>query len=137
MFTEKIHGTFCQAGVVSEDMAHAKHGTLVVASKGMADKGLAFQPEADANKLNLYLRAVRANRVAEAVWEVLGDRLPAFVLGEVFGHGVQDLAYGASTAKDELLGFRVFDVYVGPPRSGGGHYLDDADLDAACEAMGL
>ena len=150
VFTEKIHGTFTQIGVVPDDMAHEKHGTLVVASKGMADKGLAFLPDAEENELNLYLRAARAHGVSDKIREVFSGGLhengevrcldrgdPVFVLGEVFGQGVQDLHYAASTAKDETLGFRVFDIYIGPPRSGGGRYLDDAELDAACKEMGL
>jgi RNA ligase (TIGR02306 family) len=114
VMTEKIHGTWCQVGVVPDEMAHGKHGTLVVASKGLADRGLAFQPDADANKLNLYLRAVRGHRIADKIRGAFSGKL-VFVLGEVFGHGVQDLHYAASTAKDESLGFRVFDIYVGPP----------------------
>lgn len=143
-FTEKIHGTWCQIGVLPDEMAHPKHGTVVIASKGMADKGLAFQPDAEANLLNLYIRANRGHRVSEKVLEVgwaMDDHgkvvfnKPVFVLGEVFGHGVQDLHYGASTAKDERLGFRCFDIYIGLP--GQGFFLDDMNLDAACEGMGI
>ena len=76
--------------------------------------------------------------MAQAVERAFADELrdrPVFVVGEVFGAGVQDLAYGVSAEGEGPLGLRVFDVYVG--RRGQGAYLDDAALDAACQAMGL
>jgi len=133
VFTEKIHGTWCQIGVVPAGMAHEKHGTVVIASKGMAAQGLAFQPEVEENVNNLYIRANRAQQVSEKLLQ--HGQLPVFALGEVFGQGVQDLHYGASAGKDEKLGFRVFDIYVGLP--GQGRYLDDAELTSACETLGL
>ena len=131
------HNTWCQIAVLPEDMAHEKHGRVVIASKGLAEKGLALQPDAEANVNNLYIRANRGHRISEKILESMfftGD-VPMFVLGEVFGHGVQDLHYGASTSKDERLGFRCFDIYIGLP--GQGRYLNDDELDAACEDMGI
>lgn len=86
----------------------------------------------------MYARAVRDHGVAQAIERVFADVLrdqPVFVMGEVFGAGVQDLAYGVSPEGGGPLGFRVFDAYVG--RRGQGAYLDDAALDRACDAMGL
>lgn len=143
VMTEKIHGTWCQVGVVPETTADPIHGRIVVSSKGLAAQGLAFKPDVPANATNLYLRANRALRISERIdevtWKVeFGARVfdePVFVLGEIFGHGVQDLSYGASTGKDETLGFRAFDIYIGVP--GRGRYLNDSELSAACEGMGL
>lgn len=143
IMTEKIHGTFAMIGLLPESMADPVHGRVVVSSKGLAAQGLAFKPDAPANITNLYLRVNRALRISERIdevtWKVeFGQRVfdePVFVLGEIFGHGVQDLAYGASTGKDETLGFRVFDIYLGIP--GQGRYLNNSELDAACEGMGL
>ena len=136
VFTEKVHGTWAQLGLVSPHMADPEHGRLVVSSKGYASRGLAFIPDAPENETNLYLRMARHLDIAVRIDRVFSTTgASVFVLGEVFGRGVQDLAYGASAAADETLGFRVFDIYVGDP--GIGKYLDDADLSAATAAMGL
>jgi RNA ligase (TIGR02306 family) len=131
VFTEKLHGTWCQLGVLPESLA-SEHGRLVVTSKGLGAKGLAFLPEAEANATNLYLRVARALDIVARVGE---REVPIFILGEVFGAGVQDLSYGAHAGKDDTLGFRVFDVYEGSP--GQGRYLDDAELEAFCEQHAL
>ena len=132
--TEKIHGTLLGCGVLPASMAHPDHGRTVVFSKGLGAKGLAFEPGVE----NVYTRAVAEHGVAQAVGGAFAEALaeaPVFVLGEVFGAGVQDLRYGADARHPGRLGFRVFDVYVG--RRGRGAFLDDAALDAACAAMGL
>lgn len=127
VFAEKLHGTWCQIGLMDESLADEAHGDLVVSSKGQAAKGLAFVPDAQENAHNLYLRAARATGLEQSVDEA---QRPCFVLGEVFGAGVQDLGYGHHAKQEQGLGFRVFDVYVGRP--GQGRYLDDAELDAWC-----
>ena len=136
VMTEKCHGTWLQAGVPPVDHvadALAEVGPVVVSSKGQADKGLAFK-DSEANRHNLYLRAAQYHdvlgrvRAAQAGGHLPSDRM-IFVLGEVLG--VQDLKYGASTDKDDTIGFRIFDVRVGDA------YLDDAALDRACAALGL
>jgi len=138
VFTEKIHGTWAQVGYLPPGMVDA-HGHLVVSSKGLAAKGLAFIPDAPDNVSNLYLRVARGleidRRISEVfVAELAADR-PVFVLGEVFGAGVQDLAYGAKADTTGALGFRVFDIHVGRP--GQGEYLADEALERACAALGL
>lgn len=138
VFTEKIHGTWCQLGLVP-DGAAGEHGPLVVSSKGLAGKGLAFVPSAPENATNLYLRVARhldiESRLRAAFAAELAAGSPVLVLGEVFGAGVQDLSYGAKTEQDRTLGFRVFDIYVGWFGQGG--YLSEAPLEAACAALGL
>ena len=136
VFTEKVHGTWAQLGLVAERMAHAEHGRLVVSSKGYASRGLAFVPDALENANNLYLRVARHLDISARIDRVFGTTGESvFVLGEVFGRGVQDLSYGASAADDTTLGFRVFDIYIGDP--GMGRYLSDLDLSAAVKALGL
>lgn len=136
VFTEKIHGTWCQVGYLPPSLSDV-HGPLVVSSKGLSGKGLAFIPDAPDNASNLYLRVARVldigRKLAEVfVHDLAADR-PVFVLGEIFGAGVQDLGYGARV--DAELGFRVFDIHVGRP--GAGAYLSDEALSAACERLGL
>jgi RNA ligase (TIGR02306 family) len=138
VFTEKIHGTWCQLGLVPAGAA-GEHGPLVVSSKGLAARGLAFAPAAAENATNLYLRVARhldfTARVERAFAADLAAGRPVFVLGEVFGAGVQDLSYGSRTDQDRSLGFRVFDVYSGWIGQGG--FLSDAALEAACAALEL
>lgn len=139
VMTEKIHGTFSQIGVLPEgQIAHPEVGDVIVASKGHADKGLAFKNNA-ANDKNLYMRVAKyldmRNRVQVLRNSPTLKDVPVFVLGETFG--IQDLKYGANPGKDETLGFRVFDIYVGVPLHGQGRYLNDEELDLACQVMGL
>ena len=133
VMTEKVHGTLVGVGVLPPALAHPEHGRAVVFSKGLGAKGLAFDLREGA--ANVYARAARDHGVVEAIERVFADELayePVFVVGEVFGAGVQDLGYGVG---DGPLGLRVFDVHVG--RRGRGRYLDDAELDRACAAMEL
>lgn len=138
VFTEKIHGTWCQIGYLPPAMIDDQ-GHLVVSSKGLASKGLAFRPDAAENVDNLYLRVARGLQVDRKISEVfvaeLAAEQPIFVLGEVFGAGVQDLAYGAKPDASGTPGFRVFDIHVGRP--GQGSYLGDEALERACAALGL
>ena len=131
VMTEKLHGTLLGCGVLPERLAHPEHGRVVVFSKGLGAKGLVFDLRDGA--ANVYARAVRDHGVADAVARAFADELetePVFVLGEVFGAGVQDLSYGAQDPS-----FRVFDVFVGQRSQGA--YLGDAALDRACAVMGL
>lgn len=132
VITEKLHGTWCQLAVMSEDLAHDPHGRLIVSSKGLAARGLAFMPDAPQNEHNLYLRAARQ---LEILARLAGAAEPTFVLGEVFGAGVQDLSYGASARREGAIGFRVFDVHVGRP--GQGRYLHDDELEDFCREHDL
>ncbi len=132
--TEKLHGTFCCVGVVSEADAHEEYGRLCVSSKGLGGKGLAFVPEEDTT--NLYLRAARATDALEKLSERAAER-SLFVLGEVFGRGVQDLAYGADVTKEGALGFRVFDVRVGALGDPKGRWMGDEELTSFCEEVGF
>ena len=134
--TEKLHGTFCCIGVLSTQDAHPEHGRLAVSSKGLGGKGLAFIPDDSVNAANLYLRAAREYEVFEHV-HALAESASHFVLGEVFGQGVQDLSYGATTAKAGGVGFRVFDVRVGALGDPSGRWMGDEELTAFCDEVGL
>ena len=115
VMTEKLHGTWCCLG------RHAEHGPIVT-SKGMSDKGLALLLD-DANRNNLYVRTWSAHQEAfeSARTRVAADGQSCYVLGEVYGRGVQDLHYGQPNPS-----FAVFDAYVGEP--GTGRYLNPDEL---------
>lgn len=103
VLSEKLHGTACLFTYVVEG------GRSLVSSKGFGSKGLALKED----DRNLYWRAVLGHDVA-TVAAALADRLGATrigVFGEVYGRGVQDLAYGTDVrTADTPPGYAVFDV---------------------------
>ena len=98
VMTEKLHGTWCCLG------RHTEHGPIVT-SKGMSDKGLALLLD-DANRNNLYVRTWGTHQEAfeSARTRIAADGQSFYVLGEVYGRGVQDLHYGQPNPA-----FAVFD----------------------------
>jgi len=115
--TEKLHGSCCLTTY------HAADGTVQVSSKGIGAQGLALKED----EKNLYWRAVRAYDIP-TVAARLAERLGASrvgVFGEVFGEGVQDLAYGAS-ARAGHVGYAAFDVSA--EIDGQLHWLSAAEL---------
>lgn len=142
VMTEKLHGTWTCFGY------NPNFGDIVT-SKGMSGQGLVFKLDVEANRDNLYIRALRATEYGveigfdedteEDIVETQNvieraaasfDGLPFYILGETFGKGVQDLTYG--TTKPE---FRAFDIYRGEP--GKGCYMSYDDLVRACDNLGL
>ncbi|MFE5913643.1 RNA ligase (ATP) [Streptomyces wedmorensis] len=117
VLTEKLHGTACLLTYGAED------GRVQVSSKGFGSKGLALQED----PRNLYWRAVHGHGLA-AVAERLAKRLGARrvgLFGEVYGSGVQDLAYGAD-ARSETVGYALFDVSA--EIDGAVRWLDPAEV---------
>jgi len=142
VISEKLHGTWTCIGFLPKKYAHPTEGRLIVTSKGLSARGLALKFNAEANENNLYVRVAKhynmENRISFAFGYQIKDEIdpqPVYVLGESFGIGCQDLGYGHNTNKDETIGFRIFDVYVGLP--GRGRYLNDEELNAACKRLGL
>jgi RNA ligase (TIGR02306 family) len=121
VMTEKIHGTFMEVLWI--------HDTLVVTSKGLADKGLAFKDTPE-NQGNLYIRAAKKYKLDE----ILKMHPRHVTFGEVYGKGVQDLPYDLDD-----IGFRVFDLgfreleYQQP----GFHFRDALEVKSFCEGVGL
>jgi RNA ligase (TIGR02306 family) len=99
--TEKLHGTACLYSLVD--------GASFVSSKGFGSKNLALSYDPS----NLYWRAIEAYDVPARVARIAelygAERVGVF--GEVFGRGVQDLAYGAN-GTGALPGYAIFDVAV-------------------------
>lgn len=110
--TEKIHGTFMMVGSFPEN-GHT-HPEIIdersfCGSKGLVNRGLVFKDNEE-NKNNLYLRATKKLNL-HTISQSLSDRYGSEVclLGEVFGKGVQDLAYGFKTNDVQ---FRLFDICI-------------------------
>lgn len=136
VFTEKLHGTFAQLGVMPDSLRTLDAGSLAVSSKGLAAGGLIMKDN-EANAKNTYMRVAKSLDIVNRVKSVfdLEKVGPVFILGEVFGSGIQDLTYDANSSKDDSIGFRVFDIYVGIP--GKGKYNDDIELSDNCDKLGL
>lgn len=104
--TEKIHGTCFLLTFLASDK---EDYVVAVSSKGYGGKGLAIERDAG----NLYWRAVNAYSLeafADRVSVVAGAPIVG-LFGEVYGAGVQDLAYDANANKG-APGFALFDVAV-------------------------
>jgi hypothetical protein len=103
----------------------------------LSARGLIFKQNTKNKVQNLYVRTLEETIVdGKNIIDRVGDHLylnylsrrtasepetPFYVLGEIFGRGVQDLHYGQAHPT-----FRIFDVYVGKP--GQGHYLSYINL---------
>ncbi len=124
VITEKLHGTWCCFGF-HPDAPHA-----IVTSKGHSSNGLAFK-FVEENDKNIYVRTFRKYQEALEKAKAAFPGFAVYILGEIFGKGVQDLDYGQTEPQ-----FRVFDVYVGKPGEGG--YLSPiAMLDWVKEVLEL
>jgi len=130
--TEKLHGTWCCFG------HHPEVDCPIVTSKGQSGKGLAFKFN-ESNKFNLYMQMFNAmttdtgETILESFAAIQGDGFnePFYILGEVYGRGVQDLAY----VDDNQKHFRVFDIYVGQPQQG--RYLPPDEVKYLCDALDI
>jgi RNA ligase (TIGR02306 family) len=126
VFTEKLHGTWCCFGKNGDD--------YIVTSKGLSDRGLAFVLDDD-NERNLYCRHFLKFGGKEMVdfLIVMSGMENVYILGEIFGRGVQDLAYGTQKPT-----FRIFDIYYGNPQGRGvgtNGYLNFGDLETTMTAL--
>lgn len=139
--TEKIHGTFCCLCVsfdeeVSNNVDLLKHwhtpGRRFAYSKGLGAKGLVFK-DCPGNDNNIYMQTLKDKADSLTTLGMVSEVKKAgavYVLGEIFGKGVQDLYYGFQQKT-----FRVFDIYVGLP--GHGWFLNHDQLRLWCDVARL
>lgn len=112
---EKIHGTCFISGFIpnlKDD--RLLDGNKFVASKGLGAKGLVMQ-NSETNVSNLYVKAFKEYGLPEKLTTLseMYDNHPVYILGEVYGQGVQDLGYSAKKGS-----FKAFGVYIGMPQEG-------------------
>ena len=116
--TEKLHGTWCCFGYYPNAHSEIPDGNWIVTSKGLSAKGMAFK-DSEVNENNIYLKTFRKlSAELDRLKDVIADHAwlcddPVYILGEIYGKGIQDLTYGLPT-----MHFRVFDIYVGTPSEG-------------------
>ena len=146
IFTEKLHGTSFQIGMLptidkyrDENHFRVTHpeygeGWFFIASKGLGAQGLCFKDN-EANANNLYVRAAKKYNLFEKLLKlrsaVSADFEPLILQGEVYG-AVQDLTYGA---KQGEIFFRAFDICVGERHFR--QYLDESLFAQALAIMEL
>ena len=110
VMTEKLHGTQCQMGY--------HQGEPIITSKLYGAHGQVLYNNEE-NAGNIYVQAFNKHAgalrgLAQTMLQYPeGPQDTFYLIGEVYGQGVQDLGYD-TTEKT----FRVFDVYVGQPRRG-------------------
>lgn len=132
--TEKLHGSWMCVGIYHEEIHdEIPYKRVVVTSKGLSGKGLAFK-DSEANVNNLYMRIFKklfTEDVFERISVLTTDiKSPVFFIGEVYGKGVQDLQYGLND-----IDFRLFDIYRGIP--GQGDYLPRNAIDYLVDQYAL
>lgn len=115
--TEKLHGTWCCFGYYPNAHPKIPDGNWIVTSKGLSGKGLAFMDN-EANENNIYMKmfkgmAGKLDRIKDVIRDHINYDGPVYILGEIYGKGVQDLTYGSP-----IMIFRAFDIYVGTPSDG-------------------
>ena len=117
VMSEKLHGTFCGLALYPGlDDSDFLNKNMFAFSKGLGAAGLVFKFN-EKNEGNVYVKAlVESTRsiilLADYLKKDFGVQ-PVYVLGEVFGRGIQDLHYGLDKPD-----FRAFDIYVGEPDKG-------------------
>lgn len=135
--TEKLHGTFAAfcywPGLNNPELLN---GEWFAYSKGLGSQGLVFKNN-EANATNLYQRFLATSDLHRRITALTDESAkfgyevqPVTILGEIFGQGVQDLAYGQKTPS-----FRMFDVYAGDP--GNGRWLTWEELELFSNATGI
>ena len=145
VFTEKVHGTCCIIGWHKE----APNGVtnmftvqdlysdggltpayIQIGTKNLSKQGVYFADD-ELSRNNVYCRTFLKHRDRfETLFcrtAALFDSDKVFVLGEVFGSGVQDLTYGSQ--KGEIK-YRIFGICY-YDRAGERHWLNTDELDEA------
>jgi RNA ligase (TIGR02306 family) len=132
VMTEKLHGTWACFGL-NVEMNGDEIGTItpIVTSKGLSAKGLAFKDN-EANEKNLYMKTFKELGMYDKLYDTVCCQggLSVYILGEIYGEGVQDLQYGVNGKS-----FRAFDIYFGEP--GSGEYLNYDDFKGKCDLLGI
>jgi RNA ligase (TIGR02306 family) len=123
--TEKIHGS-------SLGVSWFADGRLLASSKGLGQKRLAIV-ESDSNSYWMAIRDAALDKVCEVLGSALGAEAIG-LFGEVYGSGIQDLAYGRDRKGPPA--FACFDAYaVGDREPGVGRWLERDELEELVEPI--
>lgn len=122
VLSEKLHGTFMISGISPE-------GKFVISSKNLSHKGITFDlDDLDTFNNNLYVKIAREYDLERIARNILNDydAKCVYILGEVYGPGVQDLQYS-----EKNKAFRVFDIFIDDS------YLNYVELKYNIDSFGL
>lgn len=112
---EKLHGTCMIAGYIPGLNNDQVIGSdFFVTSKGLSSRGIVLT-NSEPNQSNVYVKTFHAYGLSiylEHISKKFGDQ-PVYLLGEVFGKGIQDLQYSLEKPQ-----FRAFGIFVGLPQTG-------------------
>ena len=124
IITEKIHGTFMVIGYMPENLRHPDmiDGKFFVSSKGLASRGM-FLKDNEKNRDNVYVKTVKDESLnlrdnlesLEAMLLLDGRKsadTPVWLVGEVFGNGIQDLKYGQEGTSYRSFGVKIGDKWI-------------------------
>jgi RNA ligase (TIGR02306 family) len=117
--TEKLHGTNCRVGYVTNMVNGVRQRMLMAGSRGLRRK----EPDdLEAMRSNTYWYPMTLDGVASLLHELFAlGHDQAVLYGEVFGSGIQTFTYGQTN-----IAFRAFDLMID------GRYLDHDDFVQWC-----
>ena len=122
VITEKLHGKNCRLGLIRVSSAEGETFEFMAVSNDVRRK------EVDSKGRPSDFWRPLTDAVRNLLRDVSGGERSAILFGELYGSGVQDMAYGlANGAK----GFRAFDIAVD------GKYLDYDQKTAALDRFGV
>ena len=110
VLTEKMHGTWACFGLHNSVADNNYEGEWIVNSKGISAKGLAFKLDGE-NDNNLYVKMFNDLKPRlDYIAKIFKRNFRSwYILGEIFGQGVQDMMYGET---DPV--FVAFDMFFDP-----------------------
>jgi RNA ligase (TIGR02306 family) len=133
----KIHGTFCVLGWVDYEINELVFNHCFTSSKGMFAQGLVFKDTRQNNESNLYVKTLnrldafyKLNKyISEA--GIDKDINSYYILGEVYGTGVQDLTYS-----EPVPTFKVFNI-VKRYKDNTLYWLSESEIQSVSTIIGL
>ena len=122
--TEKVHGTNCRVGFVTDGVDGERRFTPMAGSKGLRRKE---PPDLEAMRLNTYWYPMTLESVDRLLHDLFAQgHNQAILYGEVFGVGIQSYTYA-----QRGIAFRAFDLMVD------GRYLDYDEFIFWCDQHGV
>jgi RNA ligase (TIGR02306 family) len=122
--SEKLHGTNCRVGFVTNIVDGGRRQQLMAGSRGLRRKE---PPDLEAARLNTYWYPLTLPSVDNLLRDLFTQgHNQAVLYGEVFGSGIQSYTYGQRS-----IAFGAFDLMID------GLFVDHAEFVAWCEKHGI
>jgi RNA ligase (TIGR02306 family) len=122
--SEKIHGTNCRVGFVTNVVDGGRQQQLMAGSRGLRRKE---PPDRAAAQLNTYWYPLTLPSIENLLRGIfVQGHNQAVLYGEVFGSGIQSYTYGQAG-----IAFRAFDLMID------GRFVDHDEFVAWCDKHGV